>query len=271
MALAVGEDHAGDAVVVACSVGIALDLVPTAADGRLAIDATGGAHADTPPSQLILAVPERDDHPGTRRLAARLRAPATVVPVPGDWRAPPDPAAVPWARRTGGPEAMGTAVGRMRRRVPDPEPIASGVSGWNPLPRRLTPPGRGACHVRRGEGQCGSGSTLARRARTPRGAGEGVPRRRGAPRRPRPDRRPGPVPEVAKRYRELEPIVARIRELRARREDLAAAREMQPGADGDEREHAPGRGRRGRGRPSSGSPPSCGSCCCPATPTTSGT
>ena len=86
VALAVGEDHAGDAVVVACSVGIALDLVPTAADGRLAIDATGGAHADTPPSQLILAVPERDDHPGTRRLAARLRAPATVVPVPGDWR-----------------------------------------------------------------------------------------------------------------------------------------------------------------------------------------
>ena len=87
VALAVGEDHAGDAVVVACSVGIALDLVPTAADGRLAIDATGGAHADTPPSQLFLAVPERDDHPGTRRLAARLRAPATVVPVPGDWRA----------------------------------------------------------------------------------------------------------------------------------------------------------------------------------------
>ena len=86
VALAVGEDHAGDAVVVACSVGIALDLVPTAADGRLAIDAAGGAHADTPPSQLFLAVPERDDHPGTRRLAARLRDPATVVPVPGDWR-----------------------------------------------------------------------------------------------------------------------------------------------------------------------------------------
>ena len=87
VALAVGEDSAGDPVVVACSVGIALDLVPTAADGRLAIDANGGAHADTPPSHLFLAVPERDDHPGTRRLAARLRAPATVVPVPGDWRA----------------------------------------------------------------------------------------------------------------------------------------------------------------------------------------
>jgi hypothetical protein len=86
-ALAVGEDAAGDPVVVACSVGIALDLVPTAADGRLTIDADGGMHADTPPSQLLLAVPERDDHPGTRRLAHRLRIPAAVVPVPGDWRA----------------------------------------------------------------------------------------------------------------------------------------------------------------------------------------
>jgi hypothetical protein len=87
VALAVGEDAAGDPVVVACSVGIALDLVPTAADGRLTIDADGGMHADTPPSRLLLAVPERDDHPGTRRLASRLRSPATVAPVPDDWRA----------------------------------------------------------------------------------------------------------------------------------------------------------------------------------------
>jgi hypothetical protein len=87
MALAVGEDAAGDPVIVACSVGIALDLVPTAADGRLTIDADGRMHADTPPSRLVLAVPERDDHPGTRRLASRLRAPAHVAPLPGDWRA----------------------------------------------------------------------------------------------------------------------------------------------------------------------------------------
>ena len=87
VALAVGEDAAGDPVVVACSVGIALDLVPTAADGRLAIDAAGGMHADTPPSRLMLALPERDDHPGTRRLAARLRDPAAVVAVAGDWHA----------------------------------------------------------------------------------------------------------------------------------------------------------------------------------------
>jgi hypothetical protein len=52
--------------------------VPTAADAREAID---------PSARLLLALPERDDHPGTRRLAARLRSPAEVAPVPGDWRA----------------------------------------------------------------------------------------------------------------------------------------------------------------------------------------
>lgn len=108
VALAVGEDPSGTPMVVACSVGIAPDLVPTAADGRAVIDAAradadaqgaplagvepGGATATTAdagaaPSRLLLAVPERDDHPGTRRLAARLRAPAEVVPIPGDWRA----------------------------------------------------------------------------------------------------------------------------------------------------------------------------------------
>jgi peptide chain release factor 1 len=41
---------------------------------------------------------------------------------------------------------------------------------------------------------------------------------------------------VAKRYRELEPIVERIRELRARQDDLATAREMLSGAANDERD-----------------------------------
>jgi hypothetical protein len=79
IAIAAGTvDIDGAPVVVACAVGIALDLVPTAADAREAID---------PSASLLLAVPERDDHPGTRRLAARLRTPAEVVSVPGDWRA----------------------------------------------------------------------------------------------------------------------------------------------------------------------------------------
>jgi peptide chain release factor 1 len=41
---------------------------------------------------------------------------------------------------------------------------------------------------------------------------------------------------VAKRYRELEPIVERSRELRTRRDDLEAAREMLTEAGGDERD-----------------------------------
>jgi hypothetical protein len=85
VAIAAGEATDGSPLVVACSVGIALDLVPLAADARAAVDA--GAAPGRSPSRLVLAVPERDDHPTIRRLAARLRAPAEVVPVPGDWRA----------------------------------------------------------------------------------------------------------------------------------------------------------------------------------------
>jgi hypothetical protein len=78
IAMAAGTAADGAPVVAACSVGVALDLVPSAADAREAID---------PSARLLLVVPERDDHPGTRRLAARLRSPADVVPVAGDWRA----------------------------------------------------------------------------------------------------------------------------------------------------------------------------------------
>jgi hypothetical protein len=63
-------------VVVACSVGIDLDLVPAAADSREAID---------PAAELWLVVPARDDHPRVRRLAGRLRRPARVVTVADDW------------------------------------------------------------------------------------------------------------------------------------------------------------------------------------------
>jgi hypothetical protein len=69
--------------VVACAVGIAPDLVPAAADARAVLDAT---RDDGPASTLLLAVPERDDHPAVRRVAARLTVPASVVAVPGDWR-----------------------------------------------------------------------------------------------------------------------------------------------------------------------------------------
>ena len=71
--VAVGVAADGEAVVVVCSVGIDLDLVPFAADARGAV---GLGEA-----RLLLAVPERDDHPVTRALAARLRRPAEVVAV----------------------------------------------------------------------------------------------------------------------------------------------------------------------------------------------
>jgi hypothetical protein len=67
----------GDGVVVACSVGIDLDLVPTAADTRM-------AHA--PDAALVLVVPEGDDHAVTRALAAALCDPAEVRTVPAAWR-----------------------------------------------------------------------------------------------------------------------------------------------------------------------------------------
>lgn len=76
-ATAVGTDADGGAVVVVCSTGVDLELVPTAADDRL-------AHA--PDARLVLAVPARDVLPVTTELAGALVDPATVVAVEGDWR-----------------------------------------------------------------------------------------------------------------------------------------------------------------------------------------
>lgn len=71
---------AGPGVVVVCSTGIDLDLVPTAADERL-------AHGDVGPStRLVLVVPEHDLHPVTEWLASALAVPAEIVTVPSDWR-----------------------------------------------------------------------------------------------------------------------------------------------------------------------------------------
>ena len=71
-AVASGVDEAGRSVVVVCSVGIDLDVVPFAADARLALD---------PAARLLLALPERDVHPVTRRMAERLLDPAEIVAV----------------------------------------------------------------------------------------------------------------------------------------------------------------------------------------------
>lgn len=68
----------GHGVVVMCSVGLDPELVPQAADARLAYA--------SPSSRLVLVVPEGDDHSATRGLADALVEPAEVVTVRRDWR-----------------------------------------------------------------------------------------------------------------------------------------------------------------------------------------
>ena len=80
VASAVGVDADGRPLVVTCSTGVDLDLVPSAADDRL-------LHA--PGARLVLVVPTRDVHPLTIALAASLVQPAEVAAVEGDWRAGP--------------------------------------------------------------------------------------------------------------------------------------------------------------------------------------
>jgi hypothetical protein len=67
--VAVGETADGQPAVVVCSSGIDLDLIPFAADARLALE---------PDVSLIVVVPPPDRHPATLALAERLRHPASV-------------------------------------------------------------------------------------------------------------------------------------------------------------------------------------------------
>ena len=73
----------GAPVVVVCSVGVDLDLVPTAADCRLLY----GAGPAGSGSELWLVIPAGDDLPVTHALAARLDPPARVLTVPRGWEA----------------------------------------------------------------------------------------------------------------------------------------------------------------------------------------
>jgi hypothetical protein len=75
-ATAVGTDLDGRSIVVVCSAGVDLDLVPAAADDRL-------AHA--PRARLVLALAERDILPVTEALAVSLCEPAEVVAVSAGW------------------------------------------------------------------------------------------------------------------------------------------------------------------------------------------
>jgi hypothetical protein len=72
--VALGATAGGEPVVVVCAVGVDLDLVPFAADGRAFLELDG--------ARLLLVVPQRDALPVTHDLAGRLRHPATIIPVP---------------------------------------------------------------------------------------------------------------------------------------------------------------------------------------------
>jgi len=82
-ATAVGTDLDGQPLVVVCSSGVDLDLVPSAADDRL-------AHA--PAARLLLALPARDVLPVTEAFAAALVDPAEIVTVEAGWTQPARPA-----------------------------------------------------------------------------------------------------------------------------------------------------------------------------------
>ena len=65
-------------VLVVCSTGIDLDLVPMAA-----------AHiGDRRPDEAILVLPERDHHGIIQQMARRLAVPSTLVAIPDPWESP---------------------------------------------------------------------------------------------------------------------------------------------------------------------------------------
>jgi hypothetical protein len=74
-AAAVGHDSNGATVLVVCSVGVDLELVPIAAD---LIDRER-------PHRVVLALPARDHAPIQRKLAAHLAVPVEFVAVEGEW------------------------------------------------------------------------------------------------------------------------------------------------------------------------------------------
>lgn len=74
---AAGVDADGGAVLVVCSVGTDVDLVPSAGDAW---------RRDGREPRLVFCIPEHDDHRMTRDLVGALRVPAEIRTVPPEWR-----------------------------------------------------------------------------------------------------------------------------------------------------------------------------------------
>jgi hypothetical protein len=82
---AIGPSATGQVVLAVCSTGVDLDVIPYAADARLAATAGGtvGAAPGVAGGELhvVVALPSRDLVPLTYDLAARLVQPVELVPV----------------------------------------------------------------------------------------------------------------------------------------------------------------------------------------------
>jgi len=76
--VAAGVDASGAPIVVVCSSGVDLDLVPYAADARAAHDGAGPGVSGSG-SRLVIVTPSRDRLPVIDEIADRLRQPATFV------------------------------------------------------------------------------------------------------------------------------------------------------------------------------------------------
>ena len=77
---AIGRRLDGTPVVIVCSVGVDLDVIPYAADARLA--AGVGMGGGSSPVETVVVLPERDLLPVTTELAGQLRHSVSLVALP---------------------------------------------------------------------------------------------------------------------------------------------------------------------------------------------
>jgi hypothetical protein len=80
---AAGRRLDGSSVVIVCSVGGDLDVIPYAADARLLADVETGVGRGGSPAETLVVVPERDLLPVTAELASQLRHPMSLLGLPG--------------------------------------------------------------------------------------------------------------------------------------------------------------------------------------------